>query len=268
MTSDGWYRATILLGRAALRTLGVTVRVSGAGHVPTSGPALLASAHTSYPDFVFLAKAALERGRRPRLMCRHDVWHVPVVRHAMDRMRHIPVDREVPAAAYLTARRLLGEGEVVGAFPEAGISYSFAVRSLMRGVAALGRETGVPVVPTVVWGGQRIWSVGRPVDGRRPRPDLTRGRLVDVRFGEPFTVDPADDLVEVTRHLGHALTDLLEAVQLLPEHRPAPDEHAPWYPAHLGGHAPDRDEAGTFDSVPRSAVVPTWGPPPVVSEVG
>ena len=268
MTSEAWYRGTILLGRLALRALGVTTRVSGVEHVPASGPVLLASTHTSYPDFLFLGKAALTSGRYPRFMCRHDVWRLPVVRRGMDGMRHVPVDRQVPAAAYLTARRLLGEGEAVCAFPEAGISYSFAVRSLMRGVAALGRETGVPVVPVAVWGGQRIWSVGRPVDGREPRPDLTRGRLVDVRFGEPLRVRPEEDLVEATRRLGHTLTELLEGVQLLPEHRPRPGEHAPWYPAHLGGHAPDRAEAGTFDSVPRSAVAPTWGPPSVVPEAG
>ena len=50
-------------------------------------------------------------------------------------------------------------------FPEAGISWSYAVRSLMRGPAALARETGAPLVPVALWGTQRIWSVGRPVDG-------------------------------------------------------------------------------------------------------
>ena len=76
-------------------------------------------------------------------------------------MRHIPVDRQAPAAAYLRARRLLAPGEAVGTFPEAGISYSFAVRPLMRGSAALARETGVPVVPVALWGTQRIYTVGR-----------------------------------------------------------------------------------------------------------
>ena len=44
---------------------------------------------------------------------------------------------------------------------------------------------------------------------------------------------------------------------------PAPGEDAPWYPAHLGGHAPDRAEALGLDDVPRSAVPPTWGPPTI-----
>ena len=60
---------------------------------------------------------------------------------------------------------------------------------------------------------------------------------------------------------------MLEEIQQLPEHRPAPGEYAPWYPAHLGGNAPDRAEARGLDTVPRSAVAPTWGPP-VLPDVG
>ena len=131
----------------------------------------------------------------------------------------------------------------------------------MPGVAALARETGLPILPVTVWGSQRIWSVGREVDGRKPGPSLARGRLVDVRFGEPLVVAPGDDLATITQQLGHELTKTLEELQQLPEHRPRPGEHAPWYPAHLGGHAPDRLEARGLDSVPQSAVAPTWGPP-------
>ncbi|MFC4783006.1 lysophospholipid acyltransferase family protein [Nocardioides sp. MAHUQ-72] len=256
---SSWYRLTVWVGRLALRVLGVTTRWTGEHHLPATGPVLLASVHVSYPDFLFVGKAALARGRAVRFMCRHDVWQVPGVRRAMESMRHVPVDRRVPAAAYLQARSLLVAGEAVCVFPEAGISHSFTVRSLMRGVAALARETGVPVVPVVVWGGQRLFTVGR--DGRRGSWDLRRGRTVDVRFGAPVPVPPGADLVATTEELGHTLTAMLEQVQRLPVHRPRDGEHAPWYPAHLGGHAPDRRTALGLDDVPRSAVRPTWGPP-------
>lgn len=258
---EPWYRTTIALGRVGMWGLGIRTRVSGQEHLPEHGPALLASVHVSYPDFLFVGKAALSRRRHVRFMCRHDIWNVPVVRRAMDGMRHIPVDRQVPAAAYLQARSLLEEGEAVCTFPEAGISYSFTVRSLMRGASALSRETQVPIIPVALWGGQRIASVGRPVDGRDPRPDLTRGRLVDVSFGAPLAVAKGDDLVEATRRLGHTLTGMLESLQRRPDHVPEPGEDAPWYPAHLGGQAPDRLEALALDSFPKAAVSPTWGPP-------
>jgi 1-acyl-sn-glycerol-3-phosphate acyltransferase len=255
---EAWYRATVAAGRVALRALDVTTRWRGEEHLPTTGPVLLASVHVGYPDFLFVGRAALSRGRYVRFMCRHDIWHVPALRRAMDGMQHIPVDREAPAAAYLRARTLLERGEAVCAFPEAGISHSYTVRSMMRGAVALSRETGVPIVPVAVWGSQRLASVRRPGE---PRLDLTRGRLVDVRFGAAITIEPGTDLVEGTGRLGQVLTVMLEGLQQLPVHRPATGEHAPWHPAHLGGHAPDRREALAYDSVPRAAVPPTWGPP-------
>jgi len=256
---EGWYRSTIALGRAVLGLLGTTVRVDGEEHLPRSGPVVLASVHVSFLDFLLIEKAALERGRLVRFLCRHDVWSVPPLARAMDGMRHVPVDRAAPAAAYLAARRLLREGEAVCVFPEAGISHSLTVRPLMRGAAALAAETGVPLVPVVVWGGQRVLPLGR--DGRRPRPDLRRGSLVDVRFGEPLAVAADAHPATVTGRLGHVLTGMLETVQRLPGHRPVQDEWAPWYPAHLGGHAPDRRAALLLDDVPRSALASSWGPP-------
>lgn len=259
--TDGWYRVANGLGRLALKGLDIQVSASGLEHVPTEGPALMAATHVSYPDFVFIEKAAIERGRYVRFMTRHDIWHQRALASPMVRMKHIPVDREAPAAAYLMARRLLREGEAVCGFPEAGISYSYTVRALMRGMASLARETGVPVIPVAIWGSQRVYSVGRPnAYGKKPRPDLTRGRRVDITFGEPMAVASGADLTEATRDLGVRLTEQLEEIQGRPHHRPRPGEWAPWYPAHLGGAAPTRHEARELDSVPRSAVRPSWGP--------
>jgi 1-acyl-sn-glycerol-3-phosphate acyltransferase len=257
---DGWYRATVGIGRVLLGGLGLRTTVEGQQHIPAQGPAIIAATHVAYPDFMPIAAAGWDRGRSVRFLTRHDTWHVPVVRRAMTAMRHVPVDREAPAAAYLHARRLLQEGEVVGIFPEAGISWSYTVRSLMPGVAALARETGAPVVPASQWGIQRVWSVGREVAGKKPRPSLRRGRRNDLVFGPALCVPPDADVREWTSYLGEVLTDLLEGLQARPHLRPAPGEHAPWYPAHLGGHAPDRVAALPLDVVPRSAVPPTWGP--------
>ncbi len=261
MTRERTYRAANLLGRAAIRVLGVDTRWTGIQHLPEHGPVVIASTHASYPDFVLIEQAAITRGRFVRFLCRHDIWGVPGVGPAMERMQHVPVDRDAPAAAYVRARRLLRAGEALCVFPEAGISYSYTVRSLMRGVASLARETGAPVVPVAIWGSQRISSVGLPDErGRRPRPDLTRGRRVDISFGEALSIGGTDDVERWTRTLGVVLTDQLEALQRLPHHVPRPGEVATWYPAHLGGHAPTRTEAADLDVVPRSALRPTWGP--------
>lgn len=250
------HRLAHLAGAATLKALRVRVESTGTEQVPARGPVLLAATHVSYPDFVFVQHALAKRRPYVRFLTRYDVWDQPVLGALMDRMRHVPVDREAPAGALLRALRLLECGEAVAGFPEAGISYSFTVRPLMRGLVALARMTGAPLVPVGVWGTQRIFSVGDP----EPAPDLLRGRRVDLAFGAPMRVMPGDDLTERTLELGHRLTGLLEPLQLMAHHRPRPGEVATWYPAHLGGHAPTRHRARELDEVPFSAVIPTWGP--------
>lgn len=263
--AEGWYRTAIVAGRVLLRALDVRVRAEGTEHVPTRGPVVLASNHVSFPDFVFIARALLGTHPLVRFMCRHDVWESPAGR-ALAGMRHIPVDREAPAAAYLRARSLLRAGEPVCVFPEAGISAAYAVRALMPGAAALARETGAPLVPVTIWGSQRLWPQKRSLDEPLPRPALSRGRVVDVRFHPQIAVPPDADVRAVTERLGHLLHEGLEDLQRLPDHRPRPGEHAPWHPAHLGGHALPREASFILDRMPRSAVPPTWGPLPDGSE--
>jgi 1-acyl-sn-glycerol-3-phosphate acyltransferase len=255
---DLTYRAANRVGRGVIRALGVDVRLHGLHHLPTTGPVLLACTHVSFLDFVMVERGAVERGRYVRFLTQRQAWVKPLVWRAMDAMQHVPVDREAPAAAYLRARRLLAAGEAVGIFPEAGISHAFTVRALMRGTAALAAESGAPVVPVALWGPQRITSVGDPTR----RPDLTRGRVVDVIFGAPLLAAPGADVTAWTHALGHTLTGMLEALQTLPHHRPRPGEHAPWHPAHLGGHAPDVVRGAELDELPVRALAPSWGPAP------
>ncbi|MXG90266.1 1-acyl-sn-glycerol-3-phosphate acyltransferase [Nocardioides flavescens] len=257
---DGLQRAVVAGGRGLLRALDLTVRSAGHEHVPATGPVVLAANHVSFPDFVFVQQALLagpagSGGRLARFLCRHEIWGVPVVGAAMDRMRQVPVDRAAPAAAYLRARALLREAEAVCVFPEAGISAAYVVRALMPGAVALARETGAPLVPVSVWGGQRLWPQKRTLEDPFPRPTPARGRLVDVVFHPPLA-EPT------TEALGHVLQAGLETLQRLPEHRPRPGEWAPWHPAHLGGDAVPRAESFALDGLPRAAIAPTWGPGP------
>jgi 1-acyl-sn-glycerol-3-phosphate acyltransferase len=186
-----------------------------------------------------------------RFLARHDVWTNPVAGPLMTAMRHVPVDRDAPAAAYLRARALLGEGEAVGIFPEAGVSTSYTVRALMPGAVALARETGAPIVPMAIWGPQRILTAKRPVD-------LRRGRPVSLLVGPPSYVGRGDDVREGTARLGVRLQGLLDDLQARPVHAARPGEHPPWLPAHLGGTAPTPEQARPLESVPSSAVPPSW----------
>ena len=247
------YPGVIRAARGVFRALGLRITLEGDEHVPVDGPVVLASNHVSFLDFLLVGLAGRRSDRYVRFLARHDVWSNPIARPLMTAMRHVPVDREAPAAAYLRARSLLHEGEAVGIFPEAGVSTSYTVRALMPGAVALARETGAPLLPLAIWGPQRILTATRPVD-------LRRGRPVSLLVGQPVYVDPATDLREGTARLGVRLQGMVDVLQRRPVHQPAPGEHARWHPAHLGGAAPDAAHARTFESVPLTALAPSWLP--------
>jgi 1-acyl-sn-glycerol-3-phosphate acyltransferase len=248
------YRTTIALARTAVRAVDLRVSLDDAHHVPRSGPAVLVANHVSFLDFLLVGMAGRAAGRYPRFLCRHEVWRHRVAGPFMTAMRHVPVDRAAPAAAYLRARSLLAEGEVVAVFPEAGISTSYTVRALMPGAAALAAETGAPLVPVALWGGQRIATAHRRVEVRRGRP-------VSIRVGAPYVVPPGADPRQATRDLGRTLQAMLDELQHRPEHQPPPRAPVPWHPAHLGGDAPTPEQARDVETTAHPhAVPPTWAP--------
>jgi 1-acyl-sn-glycerol-3-phosphate acyltransferase len=231
--------------RAMFTALGLRICIDGAEHVPAAGPVVLASNHVSFLDFTLVALAAWPR--RVRFLTRQDAFDHWAAGPFLRTMRHVPVDRSSPAAAYLASRRLLGRGEAVGIFPEAGISQAYDVRELMPGAVALAAAVGAPLVPMVIWGPQRIASARRPLD-------LHRGRPVSISVGAPIEYDRSTDVVAATARLGVRLQAMLDRLQARPRHRPAPGEPAPWHPARLGGSAPTRAEAAPRESSPRSAI--------------
>jgi 1-acyl-sn-glycerol-3-phosphate acyltransferase len=239
------YPPVIAAARLTFRALGLRIELYGAGRVPHRGPVVLASNHVSFLDFTLVGLAA--RPRLVRFLARYEVFDHWASGPFMRGMHHVPVDRAAPAAAYLTARRLLEHGEAVGISPEAGISQAYDVRALMPGAVALAASTGAPLLPVAIWGPQRIATARRPTD-------LTRGRPVTIAVGEPLEVTPDADLRVGTVALGVRLQRMLDELQALPRHQPRPGEDAPWHPAHLGGSAPTRTEAEPRESIPRSAI--------------
>src|SRR6478609_2858170 len=119
--SERVYPGVVRVARGVFRALGLRISVEGDEHVPADGPVVIASNHVSFLDFLLVGLAARRSDRSVRFLARHDIWTNPVARPLMTAMRHVPVDREAPAAAYL-ARSLLRDGEAVGIFPEAGVS--------------------------------------------------------------------------------------------------------------------------------------------------
>jgi 1-acyl-sn-glycerol-3-phosphate acyltransferase len=235
------YPPVIGLAKGLFRYLGLRFTITGTEHVPRSGGAVMAINHVGYLDFTFAGLAALPAGRKVRFMAKESVFHHWLAGPLMRGMKHIPVDRRKGAASFDAALAALGSGEIIGVFPEATISRSFELKEFKSGVARLAEGAGVPVLPTIIWGSQRIWTKDRP---RRLRRDHVP---VSIAVGEPVTVGAGTPAAETVAEVKQRMAALLETVQ---QAYPTPPDSADrwWQPARIGGTAPTPEQATALDS--------------------
>jgi 1-acyl-sn-glycerol-3-phosphate acyltransferase len=233
MSSEPVYATVTGAALAAFKVFDWDVRTQGAHHIPTRGPAIIASNHVGFLDFVFLGFGARDSGRRVRFMAMKEAFDHAVGGPLLRAMKHIPVDRSGDAARALRhAVESLRHGEVVGIHPEARMSRSFVPQPAKTGAARMALETGAPLIPAVVWGSQRILPRGR-------KPKLPFGVAVRVAYDEPIQPAPGEDSTALTERLMTRVRELYDhAVRAYPQ-RPRGGNDRWWLPAHLGGTAPD-----------------------------
>jgi 1-acyl-sn-glycerol-3-phosphate acyltransferase len=238
---DRVYPPVILSFRGIFAALGLRFTVEGGHHVPRTGPAILASNHVGYLDFTFVGWGARESGRLVRFMAKESVFRHRISGPLMRGMHHIAVDRAAGSQSFRDAMAMLKDGEVVGIFPEATISRSFMLKEFKPGAVRMAQAAGVPLVPTVVWGSQRIYTKGRPKDFRRTHKAIT------IAFGEPMTPGKRDDPDAVAAEYRKRMEALLDHVQRSYPDSPSGPEDRWWLPAALGGTAPTPEEAAAME---------------------
>jgi 1-acyl-sn-glycerol-3-phosphate acyltransferase len=229
------YPPVIGLVVTLFKVMGWRVSVEGAEHLPAEGPGVVATNHVSYLDFTFVGYGAWRRGRLLRFLAKKEVFDHRIAGPLMRGMRHIPVDRfGRPADALEAAITALRSGELVGMFPEATISRSFVPTKGKNGAARMAVAAEAPLVPGAVWGGQRLFTKGRP-------RNLQRGVPISVLFGEPVPYEPDEDPNEITKRLMERIRELVKRAAADYPDEPADDDRW-WLPAHLGGTAPTPEQ--------------------------
>ena len=214
------YGTIIQAARLSWRLQGLTFTVTGVENLPATGGAVV----------------AINRGRKVRFMAKKEVFDHKITGPIMRSLRHIEVDRDSGAVSFSAAVAALKAGELVGVYPEATISRSFEIKDFKSGAARMAIEAGVPIVPHIVWGAQRIWTKGHPKKLLRPKVPIA------VAVGEP--IEPTLPAPELTQLLHSRMQHLLERVQ------DAYGPHPPgefWVPRRLGGGAPTLAEANRMD---------------------
>lgn len=238
------YPPIIATAKLGFRGLGLRFQMTGTEHVPRTGGALLAFNHVSYVDFVLGGLAAQPSRRLVRFMAKREIFDHTIAGPVMRSMHHISVDRDEGAGSMRTAVDYLRAGEIVGIFPEATISRSFEIKEIKSGATRIAALAGVPLIPVVLWGTQRLMTKDHP-------RDFSRGKTIAIRVGEPLHPTGEDPAAE-TALLHDHLSSLLDAtIAGYPAEEQPPGSW--WLPASHGGSAPTPDEAARLDAEEKQA---------------
>ena len=223
------YPPVITLFKAVWKGLDIQFEFKGQENLPRTGGAVLASNHVSYLDFAFIGTGALHLKRYIRFMAKKGAFDNKIAGPLLRGMKHISVDRDNGSASFVAALRALRDGEIVGIFPEATISTSFEIKAMKSGAVRLAMGAGVPVIPVVIWGSQRIWTKGQPRNFAR------KSIPVHIVYGEPMYFAKDANVEESEKILKNRMIEMLHKLQ-----EKYPDSHVGerWAPQRLGGTAP------------------------------
>jgi 1-acyl-sn-glycerol-3-phosphate acyltransferase len=234
------YRPVIAAVQTLFLVQGTRFTITGEEHVPATGGAVMAINHTSYLDFMYAGLPAWPHRRYVRFMAKKSVFTHRVTGPVMRGMHHIPVDRHKGGEAFAAAIKALRAGEIVGVFPEATMSRSFELKEFKPGAVKMAQVAGVPVLPTTIWGGQRVWTKNLP---KHVRPG---SRVpVSITVGEPMHVERREDVAAATERLKAIMQAQLDVQQAV--YPTLHGEDLRYVPARLGGSAPTLDEAHAAD---------------------
>jgi 1-acyl-sn-glycerol-3-phosphate acyltransferase len=195
-----WLLKWVLIG-PVLRVV-FRPHTEGAEHVPDEGPAILASNHLSYADWLFMP---LTLPRRVTFVAKAEYFTTPGLKGWFQKKffagsGQVPIDRSGATAAegaLKAAKRILSEGELFGIYPEGTRSHDGRLYRGKTGVARLALESKVPVIPVAVVGTDVVAPPGKKF-GTFTRPV--------VRFGRPLDFSRYEGL-EDDRFILRSITD-------------------------------------------------------------
>jgi 1-acyl-sn-glycerol-3-phosphate acyltransferase len=219
-------------------------KVQGLEYVPDSGPVILASNHLAVADSFYLC---LVVRRRITYLAKAEYFTGAGIKGWFSRWFYtaagqVPIDRtdaDAAQGALTTAGRILGDGKVLGMYPEGTRSPDGRLYKGKTGLARLALETGVPVIPVAMVGtdvvnppGTKTWRFGR----------------VEVRFGKPMDFSRFEGLAG-NRFIERAVIDevVYELMQL------SGQEYVDLYAADVKESADTANDGNPPARIPESA---------------
>ena len=164
---------------------------SGLEHIPEEGPAVIVCNHPSLMDALVIAAAC----RRPvRFVMDYQIFKIPVLNFIFRTSRAIPIspakeDPKLLERAYDDIAKALEARDVVGIFPEGGLTKDGEIQPFRSGIKRIIDRTPVPVIPMALKG---LWgSYFSRVDGTVMKKPLRRGVLSKIGLAVGAPVAPA-----------------------------------------------------------------------------
>ncbi|MBK7617295.1 MAG: MFS transporter [Burkholderiales bacterium] len=164
-------------------------RVQNEQHIPTEGAAVVVCNHVSFVDAILLMAAS---PRPIRFIMDHRIFQVPVLGWLFRLAKAIPIaprteDPVVYEAAFAAADQVLAEGDLLGIFPEGGITRDGTLQPFKGGLMKILESRPTPVVPMAL---QNLWgsTFSRIEGGKAMVKPFRRGWFspVGLNVGEPM----------------------------------------------------------------------------------
>jgi 1-acyl-sn-glycerol-3-phosphate acyltransferase len=184
----------------------------GMENIPQDRPAILASSHLSFSDSFFFPVMV---PRKVTFLAKAEYFNTPGIKGLISKaffagVGQVPIDRtnaDASRAALDTGLRVLGEGKLLGIYPEGTRSPDGRLYRGKTGVARLALESGAVVIPCAMINTDRIQPQGKKFPRLRPRPGVRIGKPLDFSRYEGMS---GDRLVErsVTDEIMYALMQL------------------------------------------------------------
>jgi 1-acyl-sn-glycerol-3-phosphate acyltransferase len=171
-------------------------------NIPATGPVILASNHLSFSDSIFLPL----QSRRPVVfLAKSEYFTGKGIKGALTRWffkstGQLPIDRsggKASEASLNTGLSVLGQGQVLGIYPEGTRSPDGRLYRGRTGIARMVLEAKVPVVPVAMIDTEKVQPIGKR---------LPRIRRIGIVVGTPLDFSRFDGM-EGDRIVLRAVTD-------------------------------------------------------------
>ncbi len=156
--------------------------VRGMENIPPTGAAILASNHLSFSDSIFLP---LQTRRPVVFLAKSEYFTGKGLKGALTRWffkstGQLPIDRsggKASEASLNTGLRVLGQGQLLGIYPEGTRSPDGRLFRGRTGIARMVLEAKVPVIPVAMIDTEKVQPIGKR---------LPRIRRIGIVVGEPL----------------------------------------------------------------------------------